>query len=339
MFPTQKPSFFLAACFVFIELMVLCTGCESKKSAPVFVASNGRINHLLLVVEEAQWESAIGDALKTVVGAPVLGMPQEEAQFDVSQVPPSAFGKMFKATRNVLKVGVGSENRFKSEKNVYAKPQQIVEITGVNEETVVQMVKAYSSELTAIFKKSDAEEIQKTHRGKCHPKDSFKTLETLGLELCIPQFFKRVEDTGTFLWLRQHLSGGIAQGDSNSNILVYTVPMPKSTQQKRSYISQMRDSIGKKHLPGRKENMYMITEKAYTPRVFQTRLDGRRTYQTHGKWEVKNDFMAGPFLNFAIEDPENHRWLVLEAFVYAPSVDKRDFMFEVEAVLKTLHFR
>ena len=134
------------------------------------------------------------------------------------------------------------------------------------------------------------------------------------------------------------LSGGIAKGDSNSNILVYTVPVPLDKRDFIKTISQIRDTIGKKYLPGRNENMFMITEKAFTPRVFKTKLNGKTSYRTHGKWEVLNDFMAGPFLNYAIEDLANNRWLIIEGFTYAPSVDKRDYMFELEAVLKTVQF-
>ena len=46
--------------------------------------------------------------------------------------------------------------------------------------------------------------------------------------------------------------------------------------------------------------------------------------------------MAGPFLNYIIKDPENNRLLVLEGFIFAPSTNKRDYMFELEAILKSL---
>jgi hypothetical protein len=117
------------------------------------------------------------------------------------------------------------------------------------------------------------------------------------------------------------------------------VPIPTSKKGLVETISKMRDTIGRKYIPGRKETMYMITEKLYTPRVFQTKMDEKSCYLTYGKWEVLNDFMAGPFLNYAIEDVKNNRLIVLEGFVYAPSVQKRDYMFEVEAILKTIHIK
>ena len=71
--------------------------------------------------------------------------------------------------------------------------------------------------------------------------------------------------------------------------------------------------------------------------VFQkTEILGNNAFETRGKWEVKNDFMAGPFVNYAIIDQKNDRLLVVEGFTYAPSVNKREFLFELEAIAKSL---
>lgn len=320
-------------------LVFLLISCESKKSQRVFLDSNGRMNHLLIVMNESKWNGESGNKLKDIIMTPVLGMPQEENQFDVSQVPEYSFGKMFKASRNVLMVGIDTVNSFNTEQNVYAKPQQIVKITGTSDEALVEMLELYKEKMISTFKNFDIENIQRGHKKQAYGTKSFETLNNLGIEMTIPKIFKKVDDTGEFLWLRQHLSGGIAKGDGTSNILVYSVPMPKSKKGLVKTISNMRDTIGKKYIPGRKENMFMITEKLVKPRVFKMTLDEKNCYATFGKWEVLNDFMAGPFLNYAIEDVENDRWVVVEAFTYAPSVDKRDFMFEVEAVLKTIHIK
>ncbi|MDH5413846.1 MAG: DUF4837 family protein, partial [Flavobacteriaceae bacterium] len=92
----------------------------------------------------------------------------------------------------------------------------------------------------------------------------------------------------------------------------------------------------KKYIPGQFDGTYMITEAAYAPFTKKTQINGKPSFETRGKWEVKGDFMAGPFLNYTIVDKENNRLLVLEGFTYAPSVNKRDYMFELEAILKTL---
>jgi hypothetical protein len=49
--------------------------------------------------------------------------------------------------------------------------------------------------------------------------------------------------------------------------------------------------------------------------------------------------MAGPFLNYIVEDKQHDRLVVVEGFTFAPSEAKRDFMFEAEAILKSLNIK
>jgi hypothetical protein len=46
--------------------------------------------------------------------------------------------------------------------------------------------------------------------------------------------------------------------------------------------------------------------------------------------------MAGPFLQFLLDDKKNNRYLVMEGFVFAPTVAKRDYVFETEAIMQSM---
>jgi hypothetical protein len=48
--------------------------------------------------------------------------------------------------------------------------------------------------------------------------------------------------------------------------------------------------------------------------------------------------MAGPFLTYIVNDDKNNRKVVIEGFVFAPATEKRDDMFQLEAILKTVKF-
>ena len=101
-------------------------------------------------------------------------------------------------------------------------------------------------------------------------------------------------------------------------------------------IIAQHDSIGKSFIPGRLPNSYFITEKAYEPYVYQTTFGKKPALEIRGTWEVQGDFMAGPFLQYIINDNPNNRNVVLEGFVFAPSSAKRDYIFEVETILGSL---
>jgi hypothetical protein len=80
----------------------------------------------------------------------------------------------------------------------------------------------------------------------------------------------------------------------------------------------------------------MTTEDAYAPYISETIVDNKPAIETKGLWNLKEDFMGGPFINYAIEDKINKRWVVVEGFAFAPSVEKRNYMLELESIIRSV---
>jgi hypothetical protein len=325
----KKITLLLVAILTFIS-------CEQGQSKKVLKEANGRINHLMIVAKPSEWQGKIGDELRKIISEPVLGLPQPEAQFEISQLPPDKFGSMFRASRSVLQVGIGESNTFEVATDVYAEPQKILTIIGKSEEEVIKLIQENSKKIVSIFKDADIKSVQKRIRKKQLSVASSKTLQKLGISLSIPENYNLVEDNGDFLWYRYRITGnnGMTLG-SSIEIFAYSVPLPEN-ENIADEIVPIRNAFGKKNIPGQIEDSYMITEKAYTPHTFNVELAGRKAFETRGKWEVKNVFMAGPFLNYTVVDKPNNRLIIVEGLTYAPGVNKRDYMFEVEAILKSL---
>jgi hypothetical protein len=85
----------------------------------------------------------------------------------------------------------------------------------------------------------------------------------------------------------------------------------------------------------------MITEKAYAPSIYESIIDNKPAYEIRGVWKIADDKipMGGPFINYAIEDKVNNRYLVAEGYVYAPSLDKREYVFELESIIKSIKIK
>jgi len=315
----------LAVTIIFLSLL----SCNKKNKTITLVGSTSSINHLTIVINNGLWKGSVGDSLRKIIAAPVLGLPQEENQFSVTQVPVKAFSRMFKTNRNLLFIGVENKEGFVVKKNLYASPQVAMTIIGKDNISLLDLISAHKEEIISVFKKADLK-LSQRRTTKDHWKiENIKTLSKLNFQLKIPKNYGLVDDTGDFLWFRQNISKG------SMNIIAYALPLTKNDSIINNIVAA-RDTIGKKYIPGPSDGSYMITEAAYTPFTRQTELSGKPSYETRGKWEVKNDFMAGPFLNYTVVDKANNRLLVVEGFTYAPSVKKRDFMFELEAILKTL---
>ena len=301
----------------------------------VLPRSVGVFNKVTVVASGSLWAGDAGDEIRSSFGELMVGLPQPERTLSVGHVAPNGFTSMMRSNRNILIVELSDKESFSTVYNKYASPQTIVYISSKDKLGLEMILKKNMKVMIQTFKNSDIKVLQRVFYNKRVNDSMYKTLKNLNISLTIPKEFKTVDDTGEFLWLRQHLKSGIARGAGNNNILVYSLPLNDSTISQENIVS-MRDEIGEKYIPGSKKGMYMITEAAYTPRTIEIKFLENRTFETRGKWEVKNDFMAGPFLNYAIIDQKNDRLLVVEGFTYAPSVNKREFLFELEAIAKSL---
>ncbi|MHB0755982.1 DUF4837 family protein [Polaribacter sp. M15] len=319
--------------FSILTLTILLTSCVGNDKM-ILRESIGKINKVMVVAKISDWTGDVGKEIRNSFGELQVGLPQSEPILSVSQVAPNGYSSMMKSSRNILIISEGETENFSVKKNVYARPQTIVYVQAKDDASIIKILQDRKNEIRRIFLDADIEFTQNIFKKEKLDENQFKTIQNLGLSLIIPDKFRTVDDTGEFLWLRNHLTSGIAKSGSN-NILVYAVPLEDKETVSDSIVA-IRNKIGKKYIPGSKEGMYMITEKAYTPFTFDAEIDGRKAYETRGKWEVKDDFMAGPFLNYTIIDEKKNRLIVFEGFTYAPSVSKRAFLFELEAIAKSM---
>ena len=323
---------------LFTFLFIVACGDNGKKTNNDYMkpSSTGRINHVVVVVEPDVWKGPAGKALREVIQKPIEGLPQVEYQFGVSTIPESAFTKMFKNSRNLLFLQIADQEVLAASTNKYAQPQTILQVKATSVDNLVNLIHAKANEIVNTFKDGDLKSIQEDV-AKSKYTQKINALSNLGVTMDIPNKYRMVMDTlDSFMWMRSHISGGIASGDQTNNIIVYQAPLFDENEPVLEQIIKNRDSIGKAYIRGNDvDKMYMITEAARTPSVSITTIDGKKAYESRGTWEVFNAFSAGPFLNYSIIDKKNNRVVVIEGFNYAPSVNKRDFVFELEAILKT----
>ena len=313
-------------------LLLFCLGLLiscGKSDKVILVSSTGRINHVLIVMNNEDWEGRVGDALKKVIAEPVIGLPQDENQFSVTHVDPRTFNALFKRNRNILFVGIDSINQVYTNSDVFSSPQTTLTILAKDKDALIESIQSSEDKIINTFKKTDLALYQRKVTKDIHNSDDIQTLKSLGITMKMPFAYKMVEDTGQFLWYRNSFDRGLL------NIIAYEIPTFGAPYTIESLVS-FRDSIGKNFVPGQFDNTYMSTEPNFKPVMTQVELNGMKAIESRGLWFVEGDFMGGPFLSYTIEDPKNERLIVIEGFSYSPSSKKRDVVFELEAILKTV---
>ncbi|AWM13614.1 DUF4837 family protein [Flavobacterium sp. NRK F10] len=320
--------------FVIVASMLLLFSCDEKKQDPkaLLPESNGKINNVSVVIDENLWSGEIGDSIRKKFAAPVDGLPQEEPLFNLNQYPIKIFEGIIRKSRNIIIVNKGNRSGFVEKQNEFAVPQKVFYLVGKTNEELLQLIEEKSSVIINSIKSSEVDENQR-RLNKSLISDK-KIQDQFGIKLNIGYGYKYDMVKDKFLWIRKEFSSGY------NSVLVYEVPLHVIDKDSNTIgnITAMRDSIGKQFIHGTLDNTWMITEEAYAPYLFNTTIKGRKTYETKGTWELKNDYMAGPFINYAIRDEKNNRYLILEGFTYNPSKSKRDLIFELEAIIKSVKF-
>ncbi|MFD0964631.1 DUF4837 family protein [Pseudofulvibacter geojedonensis] len=316
--------------FVVIAIAA-CNDKKNEKKGKSLPASGGTLNKLTIVTTNNLWNGSVGDTTRDIFAGVVYGLPQEEPRFDLTQMLPKAFHEFVKKTRTFVEIKEGEEKGVKYVTDVYASPQTGIIITGKNKEEIVAVLKENATEMLAKLKQTELD--YKVAQMNKNPFDKGNVInDAFGIDLSVLFSYRVAKNKDNFMWLRKDIKNG------DMNLMIYELPKNyiKNDSLAITNIVKMRDSIGKAHIPGPIDGSYMITEKAFTPIMQPTTVAGMSALETRGTWDVKNDFMAGPYVNYIINDDKNNRQLVIEGFTYAPQINKRDFMFELEAMVRSL---
>lgn len=322
----MKKALFLLLCFSL--LFVSCKKSYDRKTEK----TSGKINTISVIIDDQLWNGEVGDSIRNKFASPVIGLPQEEPLFNINQYPVKLLEGFMTNSRNIIVIKKEAENKFEIIENEYANPQNVIHISGKTTAAILELIESKSQIIINRMRQTEIEENQRIiDTSRIETK---KIQRKFNVDLHIPKGYHYVLERRRFLWLKKEITSG------NTSILIYQIPLTALNKNRHvtNSIIKVRDSIGNLYIHGTSSNTQMVTEDSYAPYLFHINFKGKEAYETKGTWELQNDFMSGPFINYSILDIKNKRILVLEGFCYDPSKEKRDLMFELEAIIKSVEF-
>ena len=311
--------------FLTVLILVSCDK-EVKNFKP---QSSGRINSISVIIDKPSWDGKIGDAIREKYASEFIGLPQVEEAFTLNYIPYEAFTGFGRTARNVIYINKKKQDKPRMIRDRYARPQLFLEVSGLDNESIIQGILSSFEFSSAQFQNGEITE-NKNRILNSLLKDT--GLDSLNISLNIPSAYSVFKNEPETVWLQKPLKNG------TSNLIIKDLNSSVSDFEKINLndVVSLRDSIGKEFIPGRVENSYMITEKEYLPYISYQTVNGFEAIETRGTWEVKGDYMGGPFINYIIKDTLNNSLLYVEGFVFSPSQRKRDKMIELESVIKSM---
>ena len=320
---------------LFIASVVSFTACNHSTQTSMMKNVTGKAGELVVVIAPNAWAGASGDVIKETLGQSQLGLPQSEPIFDLINIPPEAFGDIFKTTRNLVVTKISSsvaENKISFMHDVDAYTQAVLYINAKNQDDFVELYTKNADKIVGFFLKAERDRLTLNYSKYNEKAVSDATKEVFGLNINVPPGFKVAEKKDSFMWVRFE-TPAISEG-----ILIYSYPYTAENTFTSDYMIAKRNIELKNNVPGPTTGSYMTTEKE-VPVFFNTlKKDGNYAAEIRGLWKVENDFMGGPFISLSMLDLLNKRVVTLDAYVYAPSKDKRNYLRQVEAMIYSATF-
>ncbi|MBJ2123604.1 MULTISPECIES: DUF4837 family protein [unclassified Flavobacterium] len=311
--------------FLLLLLPFFLTSCfKSEKQETV----SGKTNTISVIIDDQLWYGEVGDSIRNKFASPVLGLTQEEPLFTINQYPARLLEGFVTDSRSIIVVKKATADKFEiiRSKNL---PHNTFRIYGKSVDDIICSIELNSAQIIKIIHDAEIQKIQEDNSTSLLNKAIIKNKFHINIQ--IPTGYEYMLHKRNFIWLKKEIISG------NTSLLIYQIPLSNFKKKKDvvNAIVKMRDSVGK-YIQGREPNTQMITSEAYAPYFSKVTLDNKDAFETKGTWELKNDFMTGPFINYAIVDPTFNRVLVIEGFCYSPSHQERDLMLNLEAIIKTV---
>ena len=312
--------------------MVLATTCIKKEKKGLLPMVTGKPGEIVLVIEPYLWESQLGQFFIDFSSEPVEALPVDEPSYTLVHIPSDGFNRIFKGHRNIILTDISrqyAEPRIIVQRNVWAYPQLLIKVSGANDSSLIAYLHENGQKLRDLLETEERNRIIENYR-----KNRAKGIDEMlkrehHFSISVPSGYDLGVDSSDFIWLTHEVA------DMSQGVLIYYYPYTDTNTFTREYLVTKRNEFTRKYIPGPVAGSYMKTETEY-PVIFRENVkNGKYMAELRGLWRLEKAFMGGPFISHTLLDEARNRVVTVEGFVYAPSLDKRLYVREIEAILYT----
>ena len=317
-------------------LVALVTGCDAFRTLTDkrLPAALGSPYELIVVCPQPEWTGELGDTLRAVFTAPVPYLNQTEPRFDVLRVLPDGFTNMVVKHRNILKVIADpslTQTNVAVQYDLQAEPQIVLTLQGPSEQALTDYLSEHREEVLYVLEKAERDRAL-DYGAKFNEKHIQEVIrQTFGVEMTIPKGYVLADSQPDFVWARYEYP------QASQGFFVYSYPYEGKESLSEAALVAARNKFAAR-IPGPADGSYMTTSDAFEPAYKLFRMEGRIWAELRGFWDVKGDFMGGPFVSYTTVDTATDRVFTLDCYVYSPKLHKRNFMRGVEHLLYGVKF-
>lgn len=296
----------------------------------------GAPGEVFVIADKEYWDGDIGTELRSELMAEYPFLPQSEQSFSVFNSPHRAFKGSFCLHRNIVLLNIGDgidSTGVKYQMDVWAHPQIVVTVYAPDKDIALDVVAREKSRIAAAIEQKERDRIISNTK-KFEDKDIRKAVTSfLGGAPYFTKDFSIKKATNSFIWI-SHETTYVNQGT-----FFFKIPYVNPWELTREWCVAQIDNALQANVPGMRENSYMMTNLYLEPGMsFVTGRNGSFV-EIRGLWELKNDYMGGPFVCHIFPDSTKSCYVVEYGFVYAPKYEKRNYLRTVESILYSFEWK
>ena len=335
----------LKSLFVVVVLLS-AVGCDSFRSLTgAKKTAQGSPYEVLVLCDGYEWESALGVELKALLETPVEMLNQVEPMFNVVRITARDFKHLLPSYRNILKVKASpevKETAILAQYDVVAAPQIVLTFQGPSIQAMVEYLKANGASLLQVLEMAERNrtiEYAKKQGAKALEKI---VMEEFDVEMPISNGYLFRAESEDFVWASNEYPV------ASQGFFIYTHPFNGKSSITTEALVKARNEFAKR-IPGPADGSYMATVKRipnieddgyvdFLPQRKVVKINGREWIELRGFWEVKGDFMGGPFVSYTTLDERTGELFTLDCYVYSPKYGKRNFLRPLEHLVFGITF-
>ena len=320
--------------FAVILVLLTAVSCRQKSGSSGIKVDNfstGKAGEMILAIDTNYWSKAAVKAIYEVIQQPQPAINQIEPMFDVIQCSNSDYKASFMRHRNIVQFDYNPDyagNTFEISRNPITSPQILVKIRGNQQDSCLALFLAHQDEIVEAMYANDIARLQNAHRKLNNPVIEKKIKEKFGLSMTIPDGYFVGREEVDFLWLC------FRTPKNDRFVMLYKSPRYDLTKEN---IVAERDRITKAYIQGAVAGAYpLVANIEGYPMAQNLQIRYHNGMELRGLWETVRDKMGGPFYSFTQVSPDSTTCITVDGFVYAPQEEKRDYLREVEAIVKSI---
>lgn len=318
------------------KILVLCiaaiavmTSCKKTFTVKVDNASIGIASEVLVIMDKDAWPQEIQDSVRALLSVPQPCLNQNEPMFDVLLLDEEFFQADKQRHYNIVRFIVTQEDSATCEitRGLYAQPQVYVEVRGSDMDACLQAFIDKQEEVRIALYENDIQKIQAAYESIPNTDLQRRIKDKFGILLTVTKDYSVAREGEDFLWIAYRT------GVNDRFVMIYRSDSTVIT--KESMIND-RNNFCRKFIEGEKDDVHpIVTRLANLPEARPMQLGSKIGMEMRGLWETENDYMGGPFYHFSYVNVEN-KCISVDGFVYAPNEPKRNYLRQVEAIVKSV---